>query len=109
VLPGVRTFDDDAFRPAIGARHHDDRGECCWLEDAVPINAATYLDPSAPYTPPVARLDRIDALKSAGQLVHGPLNNHGVVTFVRRNRPCRPSRPSTQDSDRPARSGVTRG
>jgi Fe(3+) dicitrate transport protein len=85
VLPGVRTIDDDAFgrRSGIGIRGAPPRRSrrVLLLEDGVPVNAATYLDPSAHYTPPIERLDRIEALKGAGQLVHGPLNNHGVINF----------------------------
>lgn len=84
-LPGVRTIDDDALgrRAGIGVRGSPPRRSrrVLLLEDGVPINAATYLDPSTHYTPPLERLDRIDVLKGAGQIVHGPLNNHGIVNF----------------------------
>lgn len=89
-IPGVRTLDDDVLgrRSAIGIRGAATRRsrKVLLLEDGVPINASTYLDPSAHYTPPMERLERIDVLKGNGQILHGPLNNHGIVNF-RNKRP----------------------
>lgn len=89
-VAGVRTLDDDAFgrRSGISVRGAPTRRsrKVLLLEDGAPINASTYLDPSAHYTPPVERLDRIDVLKANGQILHGPLNNHGIINF-RNKRP----------------------
>ncbi len=52
------------------------------LEDGVPINATSYIDPSAHYTPPPERLESVDLLKGAGHVLHGPLNNHGIINFI---------------------------
>lgn len=88
--PGVRTIDDDVLgrRAGIGVRGAPARRsrKTLLLEDGTPINASTYLDPSAHYTPPLERLERIDVLKGTGHILHGPLNNHGVVNF-RNKRP----------------------
>jgi Fe(3+) dicitrate transport protein len=85
LVPGVRTIDDDGLgrRTGIGIRGSQSRRSrrVLLLEDGVPINAATYLDPSGHYTPPLERLERIDVLKGTGQIVHGPLNNHGIINF----------------------------
>jgi Fe(3+) dicitrate transport protein len=87
-VPGVRTLDDDVLgrRAGIAVRGAPTRRsrKTLLLEDGVPINASAYLDPSAHYTPPLERLERVDVLKGAGHLLHGPLNNHGIVNF--RNR-----------------------
>ncbi|HUF72657.1 MAG TPA: TonB-dependent receptor [Gammaproteobacteria bacterium] len=84
-VPGVRTIDDDAAarRSGIGIRGAPPRRsrKTLLLEDGTPINASTYLDSSAHYTPPMERLESIDVLKASGQIVHGPLNNHGIVNF----------------------------
>lgn len=84
-IPGVRTIDDDVLgrRGGIGIRGAQTRRsrKTLLLEDGVPINAATYLDPSAHYTPPMERLERVDVLKGSGQILHGPLNNYGVINF----------------------------
>jgi len=84
-LPGVRTIDDDVLgrRSGIGVRGAPSRRsrKTLLLEDGTPINASTYLDPSAHYTPPMERLERVDVLKGTGHVLHGPLNNHGVINF----------------------------
>lgn len=84
-VPGVRTIDDDVYgrRSGIGVRGAPSRRsrKTLLLEDGVPINASTYLDPSAHYTPPMERLERVDVLKGAGHILHGPLNNHGIINF----------------------------
>jgi len=89
-VPGVRTIDDDTAgrRSGIGIRGAPPRRsrKTLLLEDGTPINASTYLDSSAHYTPPMERLESVDVLKAAGQIVHGPLNNHGIVNF-RNKRP----------------------
>lgn len=85
-MPGVRTLDDDIFgrRSGIGIRGSPSRRSrnVLLLEDGVPINASTYLDASAHYTPPLERLERIEVLKANGQIPYGPLNNHGVINFA---------------------------
>ncbi|WP_420467057.1 TonB-dependent receptor family protein [Panacagrimonas sp.] len=85
-VPGVRHIDDDALgrRSGIGIRGAPSRRsrKTLLLEDGVPINASTYLDPSAHYTPPIERLESVDVLKGAGHILHGPLNNHGIVNFI---------------------------
>jgi Fe(3+) dicitrate transport protein len=89
-IAGVRALDDDALgrRTGIGIRGAPSRRsrKVLLLEDGAPINASTYLDPSTHYTPPMERLERIDVLKANGQILHGPLNNHGIVNF-RNKRP----------------------
>jgi Fe(3+) dicitrate transport protein len=89
-VPGVRALDDDVLgrRAGIAIRGAPTRRsrKTLLLEDGIPINASSYLDPSAHYTPPMERLERVDVLKGAGHLRHGPLNNHGIVNF-RNKRP----------------------
>ncbi|SEP11674.1 TonB-dependent receptor family protein [Aquisalimonas asiatica] len=85
LVAGVRTIDDDALgrRAGIGVRGAPPRRsrKTLLLEDGTPIAASNYLDSGAHYTPPVQRLERIEVLKGAGQIVHGPLNNHGIINF----------------------------
>lgn len=84
-IPGLRTLDDDAMgrRSGIGVRGAPPRRsrKVLLLEDGVPINAAPYLDSTAHYTPPTQRLERVDALKGAGHVIYGPINNYGIVNF----------------------------
>lgn len=90
-IPGVRALDEDALgrRTGIGIRAAPTRRsrKVLLLEDGTPVNASTYLDSSTHYTPPMERLERIDVLKGNGQILHGPLNNHGIVNF-RNKRPA---------------------
>ena len=93
-MPGVRTIDDDALgrRAGISVRGAPGRRsrKTLLLEDGTPINASTYIDPGAHYTPPLERLERIDVLKGNGMILHGPLNNHGIVSFVNRQATLEP-------------------
>src|SRR5690606_34133849 len=95
-MPGLRALDDDALgrRSGIGIRGSPSRRSrnVLLLEDGTPINASTYLDSSAHYTPPMERLERVEVLKANGQILYGPLNNHGIVNF-RNKRPT--ERPET--------------
>lgn len=84
-VPGVRTIDDDVLgrRSGIGVRGAPPRRsrKVLLLEDGTPINNSAYLDSGAHYTPPLERLERVEVYKGAGQIVHGPLNNNGIVNF----------------------------
>ncbi|RHW22122.1 TonB-dependent receptor family protein [Pseudomonas jilinensis] len=84
-VPGVRTIDDDVLglRSGIGIRGAPPRRsrKVLLLEDGTSINNSAYLDSGAHYTPPMQRLEQIEVLKGAGQIVHGPLNNHGIINF----------------------------
>ncbi len=84
-VPGVRTIDDDVLglRSGIGVRGAPPRRsrKVLLLEDGTPINNSAYLDSGAHYTPPMQRLEQVEVLKGAGQIIHGPLNNHGIINF----------------------------
>jgi len=94
LTPGVRTIDDDVLgrRSGIAIRGAPARRsrKTLLLEDGTPINASTYLDPSAHYTPPLERLERVDVLKGTGHIVNGPLNNHGIINFRNKQATARP-------------------
>jgi len=94
-VPGVRTIDDDVLgrRAGIGIRGAPSRRsrKTLLLEDGTPINFSTYIDPSAHYTPPMERLERIDVLKGAGHVIHGPLNNHGIINFQNKRATATPT------------------
>jgi Fe(3+) dicitrate transport protein len=53
------------------------------LEDGVPIHLGPYTDPSVHYQPPAETLARIEVLRGAGQVMHGPQTVGGVINFVR--------------------------
>lgn len=83
-VPGVVTVSDDgmARHSGIGVRGSPMRRsrKVLVMEDGLPINFSTYLDPSTHYTPPIERVDSIEVMR--GPVVnYGPLTNHGVVNF----------------------------
>ncbi|MGI8739250.1 MAG: TonB-dependent receptor plug domain-containing protein [Gammaproteobacteria bacterium] len=85
-ISGVRHIDDDVLGRRAGIGFHGAPArrsrKTLLLEDGVPINATSYIDPSAHYTPPPQRLESVDLLKGAGHVLHGPLNNHGIINFI---------------------------
>jgi Fe(3+) dicitrate transport protein len=83
-VPGVVTVMDDgmARHSGIGVRGSPMRRsrKVLVMEDGLPINFSTYLDPSTHYTPPTDRVESIEVMR--GPVVnYGPLNNHGVINF----------------------------
>lgn len=83
-VPGVVTVTDDgmARHSGIGVRGSPMRRsrKVLVMEDGLPINFSTYIDPSTHYTPPTDRIESIEVMR--GPVVnYGPLNNHGVVNF----------------------------
>ena len=83
-VPGVMVVHDDgmARHANIGVRGSPTRRsrKVLVMEDGVPVNFSTYLDPSTHYTPPTHRVESVEVMR--GMVVsHGPLNNHGVVNF----------------------------
>ncbi len=83
-VPGVVTVTDDglARHVGIGIRGSNFRRarKVLVMEDGVSINFNSYIDPSTHYTPPLDRIENIEVLRGT-TVVHGPLNNHGVVNF----------------------------
>jgi Fe(3+) dicitrate transport protein len=52
------------------------------MEDGVPIFFAPYGDPSAHYSTPLDRVDRIEVVKGSGQILYGPQTMGGMINFV---------------------------
>jgi Fe(3+) dicitrate transport protein len=83
-VPGVMVVSDDgmARHSGIGVRGSPMRRsrKVLVMEDGLPINFSTYLDPSTHYTPPPERIESIEVMR--GPVVnYGPLNNHGIINF----------------------------
>ena len=83
-VPGVMVINDDgASRHAnIGVRGSPTRRsrKVLLMEDGVPINFSTYLDPSTHYTPPIHRVESVEVFRGP-VVAYGPLTNHGVINF----------------------------
>ena len=86
MVPGLHVQDEDnmGLNLNIGIRGMNPRrsSRVLLLEDGAPIHLAPYSDPSMHYAPPVESLDRIEVLKGASQILHGPQTVAGVVNFV---------------------------
>ncbi|MEE4277614.1 MAG: TonB-dependent receptor [Halieaceae bacterium] len=52
------------------------------MEDGLPLFLAPYGDPSAHYSPPIDRVERIEVVKGASQVLYGPQTIGGVINFV---------------------------
>jgi Fe(3+) dicitrate transport protein len=85
---GVHVQDEDGLglHLNIGIRGLDPRrsSRVLLLEDGVPIHLGPYTDPSSHYQPPAEALHRVEVVKGAGQIAHGPQTVGGVINFVRR-------------------------
>ena len=83
-VPGVIVVQDDGLgrHSNIGIRGSQARRsrKVLVMEDGVPINFSTYIDPSTHYTPPTERVESVEVLRGT-VISHGPLNNHGVINF----------------------------
>lgn len=86
LVPGLHVQDEDnmGLNLNIGIRGLNPRrsSRVLLLEDGAPIHLGPYSDPSMHYAPPVESLDRIEVLKGASQILHGPQTVAGVVNFV---------------------------
>lgn len=94
-MPGVHVVDEDAFglNLNVGMRGLPPRRaqRVLLLEDGMPIHLGPYSDPSAHYHPPVDALERIEVVKGSAQIAFGPQTVSGVINFVRRAPPQRPT------------------
>jgi Fe(3+) dicitrate transport protein len=85
-VPGVNIVGEDAFvlAPNIGIRGLDPRrtSRTLLLEDGMPLFLAPYGDPSAHYSTPLQRVNRIEVVKGSGQILYGPQTIGGMINFV---------------------------
>jgi len=85
-VTGVNVVGETAFdvAPNIGLRGLNPRrsARTLLLEDGMPIFLAPYGDPSAHYSTPFERLERIEVLKGSGQILYGPQSVGGMINFV---------------------------
>jgi Fe(3+) dicitrate transport protein len=94
-IPGLNVRDEEGFglRPNIGIRglNPTRSTKVLLLEDGVPLTFAPYGDNATYYHPPVERIESIEVLKGAGQIVHGPSTVGGVINYVTPTPPQRPA------------------
>lgn len=80
----VRDEEGLGLRPNIGVRglNPTRSTKVLLLEDGVPLTLAPYGDNAAYYHPPVTRMERIEVLKGAGQILYGPQTVGGVINYI---------------------------
>lgn len=85
-VAGVNVVGEDVFSTHlnIGMRGLNPRrsARTLLLEDGLPLFLAPYGDPSAHYSPPLDRVERIEIVKGSSQVLYGPQTIGGVINFV---------------------------
>lgn len=85
-VPGINVVEEDAggLSLNIGVRGLDPRrsARVLLMEDGVPIALAPYGDPASHYAPPIERVERIEVVRGAGQILYGPQTVGGMINFV---------------------------
>lgn len=85
-VSGVFVRDEEGLglRPNIGIRglNPTRSTKTLLLEDGVPVALAPYGDNAAYYHPPVGRMESIEVLKGAGQILYGPQTVGGVINYI---------------------------
>ncbi|MFY8064290.1 MAG: TonB-dependent receptor family protein, partial [Usitatibacteraceae bacterium] len=102
-IPGLHVVGEDVAGTHlnIGLRGLNSRrsSRTLLLEDGAPtIFFAPYGDPSAHYSTPLDRVDRIEVLKGSGQILYGPQTMGGMINFVTRPVPTDGTRGSIKIS-----------
>ncbi len=84
-VAGVVVRDEEGFgaRPNIGIRglNPTRSTKVLLLEDGIPLTIAPYGDNAAYYHPPIERMESVEVLKGAGQLLYGPQTIGGVINY----------------------------
>jgi Fe(3+) dicitrate transport protein len=84
--PGINIVGEDSMglNLNIGMRGMNPRrsARTLLMEDGVPIFFAPYGDPSAHFSTPLDRVDRIEVVKGSGQIMYGPQTMGGMINFV---------------------------
>ncbi|HEU4593828.1 MAG TPA: TonB-dependent receptor [Pyrinomonadaceae bacterium] len=92
---GVNVRDEEGFglRPNIGIRglNPTRSTKVLLLEDGIPLTYAPYGDNASYYHPPIDRFETVEVLKGSGQILYGPQTVGGVINFITRNPPLKPS------------------
>lgn len=93
-VPGVQVVETEGygFYPRITIRGigSDMSRKVLLLEDGAPIALGPFTDPSAYYSPPVERFERVEILKGSGALRFGPSTIGGAINYITRNPPSEP-------------------
>ena len=85
-VPGVHVREEEGLglRPNIGIRGLSPTRstKVLLLEDGIPLAMAPYGDNAAYYHPSLDRMARVEVVKGAAQVLHGPQTVGGVINFI---------------------------
>ncbi len=94
-VPGVNVVPEDGIglRINVGIRGLDPNRsrQVLVLEDGVPVSMNPYGSPELYYSPPIERMDRVEVVRGSGQILWGPQTVGGVINYITRDPPRRPS------------------
>ncbi|MEZ4406261.1 MAG: TonB-dependent receptor [Polyangiales bacterium] len=94
-VPGVNVVGEDpmGLRLNISIRGLDPNRSrhVLVLEDGVPVSLNPYGSPELYYAPPIERMDRVEVVRGSGQILWGPQTIGGVINFITRAPPRRPT------------------
>lgn len=94
-VPGLHLRDEEGLglRANVGVRglFPTRSSKVLLLEDGIPFVLAPYGDPTSYYHPPIDRIERIDILKGSGQIQFGPQSIGGVINYITKTPPLKPS------------------
>ena len=84
--PGVYARAEDGFglRPNVGIRGLSPTRstKVLLLEDGIPLSYAPYGDNASYYHPPIDRFEGVEIVKSASQILYGPMTVGGVINYL---------------------------
>ncbi|WP_430009985.1 TonB-dependent receptor family protein [Methylophaga lonarensis] len=87
-VPGLNVVPDGSmsFDLNLGIRGLNPRrsAKAMIMEDGMPLQLAPYVDPVNHFAPHPAIIDRVEVIKGAGQILHGPQTLGGAVNFITR-------------------------
>jgi Fe(3+) dicitrate transport protein len=94
-VPGasVRFQDAAGLTPNIGFRgvSNEESRKTLILEDGILTSLSPYGQPESYYAPQIDRMQRVEVIKGSGAILFGPSTIGGVVNFVTRRPPIKPT------------------
>lgn len=94
-VPGLNVVSEDGMglRLNIGIRGLDPNRsrQVLVLEDGIPVTMNPYGSPELYYSPAIERMDRVEVVRGSGQILFGPQTVGGVINYITRDPPRRPS------------------
>ncbi|HMW04678.1 MAG TPA: TonB-dependent receptor [Leptospiraceae bacterium] len=94
-VPGasIRFQDAAGLTPNIGFRgvSNEESRKTLILEDGILTSLSPYGQPESYYAPQIDRMQRVEVIKGSGSILFGPSTIGGIVNFVTRKPPLKPT------------------